>query len=100
MGAASFAATGAGYCCTERAAEDRRAAGRGRRQEAVPLRSAEDNAKFEELQRKLREKIYSLIEDEWKERKRMAFDSLYSCLGEYHNGILVLSDDQCNHSVA
>ena len=66
-----------------------------RRRGDVPLRSAEDNAKFQELQGKLREKIYSLIEYEWKERKRTAFDDLYSCLGEYHNDILVLSDDQC-----
>ena len=66
----------------------------GRRRGDAPLRTAEDDAKFQELRERLRKKIYTLIEDEWEKRKQDALKELQRCLRKYNNDKLNLNHDQ------
>lgn len=64
-----------------------------RRREDAPPRTAEDDAKIQELQGKLREKIYSLIEEEWEKRKQDALKEFQRCLRKYNNDKLNSNPD-------
>lgn len=56
-----------------------------RRRGNAPPRTAEDDAKFQKLRGKLREKIYTLIQDEWERRKQVALKEFQRCLRKYNN---------------
>ena len=49
-----------------------------------------------ELQKNVREKIYSLIEEKWTTRCRTALEDIKSCLGKDSPDKGLLNDDQCS----